>query len=933
MSMSPGTSADTSAATDRLLAIVMQLVRETHPGRSYSVTMDSHFERDLELDSLARVELMLRVGQAFNVELSSEALGEAETPRDVLRFLGQAPHEEMPLVSPALGGAGTCGVPDDARSVVDALEWHVARQPDRMHILLYDDRQREEPILYRDLFEAASATAGGLIARGLQPRQTVALMLPTGRGYLASFFGVMIAGGVPVPIYPPARSAQIADHLKRHARILSNAEATLIITVAQAKPVAVMLRAAVPSLTSIVTPEELIAAPVRPRFRAGSSDIALLQYTSGSTGDPKGVVLTHANLLANIRALGQATKAGPEDVFVSWLPLYHDMGLISAWLGSLYHGMPLVLMSPLAFLARPVRWLQAISRHRGTISGAPNFAYELCVRNITDASLRELDLSSWRLAFNGAEPVRPATLESFACRFAPCGLRRQSLTPVYGLAESSVGLTMPPLERGPHIDVILRDPFVRSGNAVRAMTSNTDTVSIPACGRPLPGQEIRVVDEVGHELPERRIGHLQFRGPSATAGYYRNPEATRKLRHDGWLDSGDYAYMVEGEVYITGRVKDLIIRGGRNFYPYDLEAAIGNLPGVRRGCVAVFASPDPVTGTERLVIMAETREQDESVRSDLRRHINAAALDVIGTAADDIVLAPPHAVPKTSSGKIRRIASRQAYERGLAEKRTAAPWILSVHIMATVAWARITLMVGQAGRWAYGCYAWAAFLVLALPVGGLVALMQRPAAGRRLAHIAAKALFHVIRIPISAKGLNRLPPEPHVLLVNHASFLDSIVLTAILSPTPGYTYVAKRELMNQPLFDAVLKGLGTIFVERFDAKRSAADLGLMVEALEARKSLLVFPEGTFSREAGLKPFHTGAFLAAAKANVPVTVAGLAGTRAVLRGETWLPRRSSIQFEVGSIISPRAGDWVAAAQMSAVARKAMVPLSGEFDSFV
>ena len=456
----------------RLVALTQQFACETHPGRSYAVTLDTSFERDLGFDSLARVELMLRVGKTFGVEMPGEALSEADTARDVLRFLGQAQPQSAALFEAALDTPQALDVPDHAETLLEVLEWYAARQPDRVHILLHDDRHQEHPIRYRDLLDASLAIAAGLSAQGLQPRQTVALMLPTGRDYLACFFGVMFAGGIPVPIYPPTRLAKIEDHLKRHAGILSNAEATLIITVTQAKPVARMLQAAVPSLSAIVTPQELGTAPSMPRRRAQGDDIAFLQYTSGSTGDPKGVVLTHTNLLSNIRALGQAARVVPADVFVSWLPLYHDMGLIGAWFGSLYHGIPLILMSPLAFLARPTLWLQTIMRYRGTISAAPNFAYELCVRHVDDATLAGLDLSTWRLAFNGAEPVSPSTITSFASRFAPFGLQQQTITPVYGLAESSVGLAFPPLGRGPRIDPILNEPFARVGKAMPATNSD-----------------------------------------------------------------------------------------------------------------------------------------------------------------------------------------------------------------------------------------------------------------------------------------------------------------------------------------------------------------------------------------------------------------------------------------------------------------------------
>jgi 1-acyl-sn-glycerol-3-phosphate acyltransferase len=917
-------------ATERLLALVRQLADDTHPGRAHTITLHTSFEKDLALDSLARVELMLRAGKAFGVELPSAALSQAETPRDLLRFLGQAPQEETLQHVATLGDTHTLGVPESAQTLLEILEWHTEHQPDRVHILLHDEQHREHPISYRDLLGAAQAIAAGLTAQGLQPRQTVALMLPTGRDYLASFFGVMIAGGIPVPIYPPARLTQIEDHLKRHVRILSNAEAVLIITVAQAKPVARLLQAAVPSLAAIVTPHELAATSAAPRYRPKCDDIAFLQYTSGSTGDPKGVVLTHANLLANIRALGQAAQVAADDVFVSWLPLYHDMGLIGAWFGSLYYGMPLILMSPLAFLARPALWLQMISRHRGTISAAPNFAYELCVRHVGNAALPELDLSAWRLAFNGAEPVSPITLASFATHFSPCGLRYQTITPVYGLAESSVGLALPPLGRGPRIDMIARDPFAREGKAVPVMGSDTDTLSIPSCGRALPGHQIRIVDQAEYELPERRVGRLEFRGPSATSGYYRNPEASAKLFRDGWLDSGDYAYMVEGEVFITGRIKDLIKRGGRNLYPYDLEQAIGNLPGIRKGCVAVFASDDPATGSERLVIMAETRERDEPAREALRRTLNRTAIDIIGLPADNVVLVPPHSVLKTSSGKIRRISCKQAYESGKVATRATPPWQAAVRFIAATVWARATLIIRQVGAWAYACHAWTIFAILALSCGSLIALLQRPPLGRCIAYWAARMFLRLTWFTTSVSGLDRLPHRPHVLLVNHASYLDAILLTALLPPTPGYAFTAKREFANQRLMRALLTGLGAIFVERINVERSAEDVDIMSAALKRGEHLLVFPEGTFSRETGLKPFHAGAFVAAANADAPVVVAGLRGARSALRDETWLPRRVPIELIVGETLIPAGHNWAAIVHMRTAARQAMTPLSGEFD---
>jgi 1-acyl-sn-glycerol-3-phosphate acyltransferase len=755
-------------------------------------------------------------------------------------------------------------------------------------------------------------------------------MLPTGRAYLASFFGVMLAGGIPVPIYPPARLAQIEDHLKRHARILANAEAAFIVTVPQAKGVAELLRERVPTLSEIVTPEDLDGVPMPLLYRAQAGDIAFLQYTSGSTGDPKGVVLTHANLLANLRAMGPSFAVTSADVFVSWLPLYHDMGLIGAWFGSLYYAMPLVLMSPLAFLASPVRWLQAIARHGGTISAAPNFAYELCAHKLGEAELEGLDLSTWRLALNGAEPVSPATLEAFAGRFAPHGLKREAITPVYGLAECSLGLAFPPLGRGPRIDRIRREAFLREERAIPAGPEDADAMQVPGCGRALPGHEIRIVDAAGYELPDRHVGRLQFRGPSATSGYYRNPEATRRLFDGPWLDSGDYAYTVAGEIYLTGRVKDLIIRGGRNIYPYELEDTVGRLPGVRKGCVAVFASRDPARATERLVVLAETREQDEGARETLRRRINETAVDVVGLPADEVVLAPPHTVLKTSSGKIRRAASRELFEQGRVGAPDTPPWRQMLRLGWAALRANAVALARRWGRRLYGAWCWLAFLSLALPISALVALMQRPRLARPIAHWAARVCWTMMGMPMRRRGLAHLPAGPHVLLANHASYVDWLALIAALPPSPGYAFAAKRELAGPRYVRAVLTGLGALFVERFDAKRGAEDVEEIVAALRRGQSVGVFPEGTFSREAGLKSFRMGAFVAAVRAGVPVVVTGLRGTRAILRDKTWLPHHGRPELEIGPTLIPTGGDWAAAVRLRDAARRAVLPLVGEHD---
>ena len=507
---------DPPARSDEIAGAVLEVVRalaaELHPRRALApLTLDSTLERDLGLDSLARVELLARLERASGVRLPESLLLSAETPRDLWRALaaaGRAPAlAPETAVAPALAAA--MAAPETADTLWAVMDWHVQAHPDRPHIFLLTESGAEEEIRYGTLAREAEAIAAGLQARGLRPGQTVAIMLPTGRDYFTSFFGVLAAGAIPVPIYPPVRASQIEDHLRRHARILANAQAVALITVPEAKPLAQLLRLLLPNLAWITTTTDLAAAGAaltRPLLR--DSDIALLQYTSGSTGHPKGVILTHANLLANIRAMGAAVQVGPRDVFVSWMPLYHDMGLIGAWLGSLYYAIPLVVMSPLTFLARPERWLWAMHRHRATLSGAPNFGYELCLRRITDADIHGLDLSAWRFAFNGAEPVSPDTLRRFSARFAPCGFKPEAMAPVYGLAECAVGLSFPPPGRRPVIDRVQREALMRAGRAVPAVPEDATALEFANCGQPLPGHELRVVDATGHEIGEREEGRL-----------------------------------------------------------------------------------------------------------------------------------------------------------------------------------------------------------------------------------------------------------------------------------------------------------------------------------------------------------------------------------------------------------------------------------------
>jgi len=925
--------------SEALLATVREFVYELHPRlREHDrISLDSSLERDLGLDSLARMELASRIERELEVSVPEQVIVAAETPRDLLRSMTASERQESvsrPAETFEHEGLAEEQAPERARTLVEVLDWHVRAHPERVHVHLIEDDERTTPLTYQGLRRGAERIAAGLAAAGFEPGQAAALMLPTSSEYLESFFGVLLAGGIPVPIYPPTRIAQVEDHIRRHARILDNAGATTLITFAEAKAVARLLGAQVPGLARVVTAAELAAGGAAPpAVQVRPDDIAFIQYTSGSTGQPKGVVLTHANILANIRAMAKAFRTTSHDVFVSWLPLYHDMGLIGAWMGSLYVGFTLVLMSPLSFLARPARWLRAVHAHGATLSGGPNFAYELCLKRLTDEELEGLDLRAWRIAFNGAEPVSAQTLRRFVERFSAYGFDAGAVTAVYGLAEATLGVTFPPLGRGLLVDRIRRTSLAREGRAEPANEDETDVVEVVACGQPLPGYHVRVVDEAGRELPERRQGRLEFKGPSTTSGYYRNPEATRALFHDDWLDSGDLAYIAGGDLYVTGRAKDLIIRAGRNIHPVELEEAIGSLEGIRAGCVAAFGSSDPSAQTERLVVVAETRERDEGVRRDLRDRIAALAVELCGTPPDDVALAPPRTVLKTSSGKIRRSATRELYERGALDKGQQGLWLQLGRLALVGAATQAKRTLRLTGDTLYAAHAWAVTTVIGLAAWAGVVVAPSSDWRWAIMRAAGRLVLKLTGTRVTVAGLEHLPREGACVVVsNHQSYLDGPVLVATLPRAMGY--VVKGELARSAFFRPFLTRISVQFVERFDRSRSVEDYHRIARVLHDGMPLGYFPEGTLKRMPGLLPFHLGAFLAAAEAGVPVVPVTLRGTRQILRDGSWFPRRGAIRVTVSPPIAsaPREGEstWDVAVRLRDEARARILRHCGEPD---
>lgn len=920
--------------TRAVTGIAHSLVLELHPERARQLhpSAKSALEKDLGIDSLARVELALRLERAFGARPGDRALMQADTIGDIVAALLEAGTGWSPDLNQVPVPVEVAeNEPIEAVTLIEALAFHVEHHGDRVHLRHIDEAGNEEPLTYRDLWAGAQSIAAGLGDLGIETGDSIGLMLPTGRDFFESFVAILLCGCVPVPIYPPIRRSQIESHLRRQAGILGNARARIMVTTAETKTFGRITKAIAETISHVMTAEELRAVSpageIRPRAKPG--DTALLQYTSGSTGTPKGVVLSHANLLANIRAIGTALEVTSQDVVVSWLPLYHDMGLIGTWLGSLYFACPFVVMSPLSFLARPERWLWAIHRHRGTLSAAPNFAYELCISRIEEKDLTGLDLSSWRMAGNGAERVSPTTLHRFCERFDKYGFRPGSMTPMYGLAENAVALAITPMGRGARIDTVLRQELSSRGRAVPSPPDDGASIDVVSSGQTISGHELRVVDALGAELGDREVGRIEFRGPSSTAGYLRNPEKTAELIRGGWLDTGDMGYIANGEVFVSGRFKDIIIRGGRNLYPDELEEAVGDIDGVRKGRVAVFPVDDPATGTEKLVVLAETHVSEAAERTALKQAVVTDVTEMSGLPPDDVVLAAPGTVVKTANGKVRRSACRQLYEAGSLETPPPRLWqqmagLLSASVLPTLRrWRHALADLLYAGYFRVTH-------ILAIPVVFPLAVFL-PTLGlrRRVFRALCRFMLRVWGVMPSVKGLENLPATgSYILVPNHSSYLDGVVLSAVLPPK--LAYVAKRDVTMAFFSMMFLRGIGCVFVERFDPGGSLEDARNMQAPLDAGEVLTLFAEGTFDRRPGLRPFQLGAFTLALEKQVPVIPVGISGTRAVLRDKGTFPRRGRISVTIGEAIPPEGEGWNAAIALRDKTRSAVLAHCGEPD---
>lgn len=913
----------------QLLYITQQFISESGEGLTHrAITLDASLQRHLGIDSLGRAELFSRIEKQFDIQLPQQLLAEANTLQDIAKAIEISPHHtefKHSTIVPVMNEVQFD--PSSTKTLVDVLLLYAIQTPDRPHIYLQDEYGKEEIISYGKLLDISLRVAHAFQQKGLRPGDTVAIMLPTSPEFFYTLFGVLLAGCIPVPIYPPFRPHQIEAYAKQEAKILQNAEVRLLVTFHEAEKLSRLLRAFIPSLKEVVKADKLLESTIKaPIYPLNGDDFGLIQYTSGSTSAPKGVLLTHQNLLSNIRSFGKAIQVSPSDVAVSWAPLYHDLGLIGMWFGSLYHGIPLTIMSPLTFLTRPERWLWAIHYHRGTISGGPNFAYELCIRKIEPTQIEGLDLSSWRLAVNGAEAIQPQTLENFTKKFSPYGFKAEAHFPVYGLAESTVCVATSPLNRGPRIDVISRDALEKDRQAIPVTNkTNQNTLEVVACGKPIPDHQMRVVDESGNVLPERHIGHLQFKGPSSMQGYYANPDATQAIFQDGWCGTGDLAYIADEEVFITGRIKDLIIKAGRNLYPAEIETLAGQVPHVRKGCVIAFGIQDKERGTEKLIVVAETSETKPNEREKIIEAITDNMVNALDIAPDHVVLVAPRVIPKTSSGKLQRTACKNAYLNGTLSQQGKPAWLQITKLSLSFFNAKIFRGLDYFGKALFTIYV-ALLFAISFPFIWISLFILPRKMAATICHYWARSLTVLTGCRLRVKGRNNLYTKPVIYTPNHTTYVDAVLVLALLPPDTRF--VGKSEIKNMPIMRTFFKKLGHVLIDRADVVKGVEDTQEIQKLLTEGHSVMIFPEGTFSYATGLRPFKLGAFKVSVETGVPICPIAFKGARYILRGEERLLRPHSIDVNVGELIYPQGNDWQSIMQLKNKTRDYILQHCGE-----
>jgi acyl carrier protein len=804
------------------------LIEQGKDRAARSLTLHSSFQRDLGLASLDLVELVIRCETRLELELPDEIAEQADTPAGWVKAIQQGSQDTEAKsayrIVPPSGDAPA--VPHGARDFAEVLRRHAEHAPGRIHIHLIEEG-KGQGITCSQLLQSATTVARGLCGQGLRRDDRVAILLPNSAEFFEAFFGAVLAGGIPVPLYPPESEARLGEYIRGQSALLANVGARCLIAFDAVHSASRIMRVAAPGL-DVTTVEQLRRVGTKAPARLPEpSEYALIQYTSGSTGEPKAVALTHAAILANLRAIGARLAVTGADAVVSWLPLASDMGLVGSWLFSLYHGAPLTQLSPREFQTRPESWLWAIHDSRGTLSAAPNSAYERCTRQIPLWTLEGIDLSAWRVAAVAGEQVLASTLERFTRRFAFTGLDSAAMLPCYGLAENSVALAMPAVGDG----------------AVRRHANGAVSV-----GTPLESHEARVVhpDEHGE-------GRLEFRSPTVCSGYWSGGKLIPVASPEGWVDSGDLAIVDGGEIFVTGRAKDTIIKEGRSLAPLPIEAAVSDVAGVRLGAAVAIGVPDAATGTERLVVVAESGAE----RSDLprvRAGIAHAVAAAIAIPPDDIVLIPPGTLPRTSNGKQRRAAVRGMYQSGALGAEPAAPWLQ----MTGLWFSNLPALSSRGFARALSASGRALTRALAFSVamaGGC--LTRLPGLNGLVGPVSRMILSIVGRSP---KRYGDAPRGAAVIAANRTSPLDPLSLVALVS---------ERAVLCGD--DAVL---GLRGAPRFLLQPAVIPRDGCRHALRAGRTVLLFPDAPVGAPPRRCRFRLEALDAAVEERVPIVPAAV-----------------------------------------------------------
>lgn len=568
-------------------------------------------------------------------------------------------------------------LPTPYPSIVHALFAHAERGADAAStIFVPDPADADFHLRHEELAPAACRAATILADAGVAAGDRVLLALPTSPDFATAFFGALALGAIPTAAAPPGGFGS-SEVFGQRLRLLLD----YLVPAAVIAPGAVLATAALPAGVAAIEGAALHqaatdpATPVHAPHLPDPADIAFIQATSGSTGTPKGVRITHGNLAANCEQIALAASMRPGETWVGWLPLHHDMGLIGGFLTPLYRGNDAVVMPPNRFLRRPGDWLRAVHTYRGVFTAAPNFAFGYAAARVTDEELADIDLSSWRFLFCGAEPIHPPTVQRFVDRFRAHGLPADALVPCYGMAEASLAITVSRPHAPVAYDSISRRALTVDGIALDVPAGDPDALQIADCGAPVTGTEVRIVDAAGAVCGDDVAGRIQFRGPSTTPGYYRLPEVTAQARTGDWWDTGDIGYLRAGRLRITGRQKDLIIIRGANHPPTDFEIAAESVTGVRPGGVAAVGRPDAEGGSEELHLVVESGVPDSEYEA-LRRAVRVAVSKRTGILPTAVVVVAPRSIPKTTSGKVQRALTRQLFVeptvRELAEAGGAA---------------------------------------------------------------------------------------------------------------------------------------------------------------------------------------------------------------------------------------------------------------------